>query len=124
MYKIVIVLAAFILSCPGTILANPLSFAENGAGARGISMGRAMTGFVEDVSGVYWNPAGLTFMGRPQLLVSGFLPFAGSVGGISKNDLLFGFPAGARASAGVGVIYQSVKAIPRWTDKGEKSGGW
>jgi len=122
MNKISLTLAALIFLCPGYLHANPLAFAENGAGARGISMGRAMISSVDDVSGIYWNPAGLTFMGRPQLLVSGFLPFSGTVGGISKNDLVTGFPLGTRASAGIGIIYESVKGIPRWTDKGEKSG--
>jgi len=43
----------------GTTTAN---FLEIGYGSAGIAMGDAYVSMVEDVSAVYWNPAGLAFM--------------------------------------------------------------
>ena len=40
----------------GTTTAN---FLKIGAGARAIGMGEAFTGVSDDVTAVYWNPAGL-----------------------------------------------------------------
>ncbi len=44
------------------------AFLRLGAGARAAAMGNAYTGIAEEVSAVYWNPAGLGFLERRQFL--------------------------------------------------------
>lgn len=43
------------------------SFLKLGAGARAVGMGSAFTGLSDDVSAIYWNPAGLGFIRRWEL---------------------------------------------------------
>ncbi len=43
------------------------TFLKLGAGARAIGMGSAFTGLSDDVSAIYWNPAGLGFTKRWEL---------------------------------------------------------
>lgn len=51
----------------GTTTAN---FLEIGYGTRGIAMGDAVVSNIDDVSSIYWNPAGLSFMKNNQALFS------------------------------------------------------
>ncbi len=49
----------------GTTAAN---FLEVGVGASGTAMGDAHVGMVSDLTSIYWNPAGLGFMERSEIL--------------------------------------------------------
>jgi len=49
----------------GTTAAN---FLEIGYGSAGIGMGDAYVGVADDLSSVYWNPAGLAFMDQKEVL--------------------------------------------------------
>src|SRR5471032_2639582 len=51
------------VSSPGTTAAEVLKF---GVGARAIGMGEAYTAQADDVSSLYWNPAGLALMRERQ----------------------------------------------------------
>lgn len=44
-------------------------FLEIGVGARAIGMGGAFTGTANDASGLYWNPAGLIALKRPEIIL-------------------------------------------------------
>lgn len=52
---------SFIGNAGGEFLAIPV-------GARGVAMGQAFTAVVDDISGLWWNPAGLGFMRSPAAL--------------------------------------------------------
>ena len=41
------------------------SFLEIGYGNAGIAMGDAYVSMADDITALYWNPAGLAFMKRP-----------------------------------------------------------
>jgi len=43
---------------------QPGSFLDFGVSARSLSMGNAHTGFADDASATYWNPAGLSYLDR------------------------------------------------------------
>ncbi len=45
------------------------AFLDIGTGARAVAMGEAFTGIADDVSSIYWNPAGLGQMKNPQVLL-------------------------------------------------------
>lgn len=45
-------------------------FLEIGAGARGTGMGESMVAATEGIESIYWNPAGLRFLGGPTLYFS------------------------------------------------------
>jgi hypothetical protein len=50
-------------SGPGTTAANVLKV---GVGARAIAMGEAHTSLADDISSLYWNPAGLAYLNQSQ----------------------------------------------------------
>ena len=49
---------------------SSLSFLKIGAGARGVGMGETFVAVANDVSALYWNPAGLTQFADDQVIVS------------------------------------------------------
>lgn len=85
---------------------NAASFLEIGVGARALSMGGAYTSLANDASALYWNPAGIVWLSRPQIHVTHNnwfldakhdfagavvpLQFMNSAVGISFNTLGFG----------------------------------
>lgn len=79
------------------------SFLKIGIGGRPLGMGGAYTALADDASSLYWNPAGLSLLKEPELLVfysnlsndihQGFLAYAQPLGpknglGLSLNYLL------------------------------------
>ncbi|MFH1142979.1 MAG: PorV/PorQ family protein [Candidatus Eisenbacteria bacterium] len=56
--------------------ATGLAFLKNGVDARAVLLGQAVSSVVADASAVYWNPAGLARLNRPQLLLSHVESFA------------------------------------------------
>ncbi len=81
------------------------SFLKIGVGGRGLGMGEAVTTLTEDVTAVYWNPAGLAASSSTQILLNHFdyiadisydyiaisLPFKG-VGNIGLHFGYLGMP--------------------------------
>lgn len=73
-----VILAIGLLLLPGLLTAKPfgkvgtaaLQFLKLGVDARAIGMGEAYTAVTDDVSSVYWNPAGLAPAFENQVLVS------------------------------------------------------
>ncbi len=73
-----VILAISLLLLPGLLNAKPfgkvgtaaLQFLKLGVDARAIGMGEAYTAVTDDVSSVYWNPAGLAPAFENQVLVS------------------------------------------------------
>lgn len=75
-HKIIIGAVMFILLSTNLSLANKpfrvgtttANFLEIGFGAAGIAMGDAYVSMVNDISSVYWNPAGLAFMNKSEAI--------------------------------------------------------
>ena len=73
-------------------------FLRLGVGARALGMGEAYTAVADGPDAVYWNPAGLALMRRPELSYSrGELP-----AGLHHDFLSFAFPM--RLIAGTGAV--------------------
>ena len=69
--------------------ASAAQFLQIGAGARALGMGEAYTAVAEGPDAVYWNPAGLAFMARPEAAYARTeLP-----AGLHHDFLAFGAPA-------------------------------
>ncbi|HID38895.1 MAG TPA: PorV/PorQ family protein [Calditrichaeota bacterium] len=86
------------LSKVGTSMAQ---FLKLGAGARGTAMGDAYTSMVQDVSALYWNPAGLRKIGRSAVGVSRTQLFAG----ITYDFVGAVYPVNHITTVGVSVLY-------------------
>ena len=54
-----------ILSAQSNVATTAASFLEIGAGARSLAMGGAYVSVADDVSSLYWNPAGIVNVERP-----------------------------------------------------------
>jgi hypothetical protein len=54
---------------PSRVGTTAASFLEYGYGAIGCSMGDACVSMVNDLSSIYWNPAGLAFMERSEVML-------------------------------------------------------
>lgn len=76
--KIIVLLTVILISLPCFILADVfpkvgtagLQFLKLGVDARAIGMGEAYTAVTDDISSVYWNPAGLALTRNNQFLFS------------------------------------------------------
>lgn len=85
-------------------------FLTVGGGARALAMGSAFTSITNDVTSIYWNPAGLTQISKLELLYMHSERFNGIVG--------YDFGAIAmplkqtNGVVGVGIIRQGVDGIP------------
>jgi hypothetical protein len=80
-------LAAFLAAAPGAWAA----FEDLGAGARGPGMGNAFTAVADDVYAVYYNPAGLGTLNRPQLGASYTQLHAGLSDGSNLSTSFIGY---------------------------------
>jgi len=76
---------AVLLLCPLSLMADGNSGTEDifayGAGARAIAMGRTFVGLADDVSTIYWNPAGLYNLDKKTISVYYSQLFEGSMYG-------------------------------------------
>ncbi len=76
--QLILVIAVSLLLLPGLLSAKPfgkvgtaaLQFLKLGVDARAIGMGEAYTAVTDDISSVYWNPAGLAPAYENQVLLS------------------------------------------------------
>lgn len=86
-----------------------LEFLRSGVNARAEGMGNAYTAVVEDVTAVYWNPAGLVRLQSIEL--HGM--HAERFGGIVNYDFLgFGMLFGEKRAMGLGIVRLGVDHIP------------
>lgn len=114
-------LAMFILASAQQAFAQGFSnakygsdFLQAGVGARALSMGGTQTAISSDASSLFWNPAGLMELGRPDLLLMHSERFAGTVaydfGGFAM-PLHSGNASSPDAVVAIGFIRQGVDGI-------------
>lgn len=86
-----------------------LEFLRSGVGARAEGMGNAYTGVAEDVTAVYWNPAGLVYLKSIELHGMHAERFLGAV---NYDFFGFGMRFSEKRAMGFGVIRLGVDDIP------------
>lgn len=84
-------------------------FLNSGVGARPLALGGAYTGLSDDVTSLYWNPAGLSHLKGMQFHFMHSERFAGVV---NWDCLLFGLPVRDGYHAGIGFYRLGVDDIP------------
>ena len=83
-------------------------FLSTGAGARALALGGSFTALANDVTAVYWNPAGLSQLNYPEASLMHAQRFAGI---IKYNFAAFALPSGSRSSLGFGIIRLGIDDI-------------
>ncbi|MBN1596255.1 PorV/PorQ family protein [candidate division FCPU426 bacterium] len=79
---------------------QPGAFLTYGAGARAIAMGRAFAGLADDVTALYWNPAGLPSLRQNQVM----LQHVSLIDGNSYQYLGYGHIFSYIGTLGVGLV--------------------
>jgi hypothetical protein len=95
-------------------------FIAIGVGGRALGMGGAYAALATDVTAGYWNPAGLSHLNYPQLILMHDEQF-GSL--VNYDYGAVAFPMGRTSSIGVGVIRLGVDDIPDTRDAGIDANG-
>lgn len=81
----------------------PGSFTRQGAGARALGLAGSFAGIADDASAVYWNPAGLSTLIKPELTINHITLFSGT-----SNDFIgFGLPFKKFGAIGAGYLRQT-----------------
>ena len=84
-------------------------FLSAGPGARPFGMGNAFSAVVQDITALYWNPAGLVFLDGMQIHGMHSERFSGSV----NNDFIgLGISVGKKAALGIGLYRLGIDGIP------------
>jgi len=86
------------------------AFMKNGFGARASAMGNSFTAVSNDVSSIYYNPAGLSLLDKTQVLGM-YSSLFNDVDGISYGNLAVAKPF-SFGTIGLGVVYLNVGDIP------------
>lgn len=90
--------------------ATGLAFLKLGVGGRASAMGEAYVAVSDDASSVFWNPAGLSYIQRPEVAFT----HTAWLQDISNDFLAFAFP-GFGGGVGVSVYTGAVDGIERRT---------
>jgi len=81
----------------------PGSFSREGAGARALGLAGSFAGIADDASAVYWNPAGLASLTKPELTLNHITLFSGT----SSDFIGFGLPFKKIGAIGAGYLRQT-----------------
>lgn len=105
---IIISWAVIIFSLPGSAWSKgdaglPGSFLRQGIGARAGGMGEAFNAVADDATAIYWNPAGLTLLAKPELSATEIILFEDTKHAFAG----FGCPTKKWGTFGIGYIRQS-----------------
>jgi len=67
--RLSVLLLLFLIGRPSPSLAatSGLDFLKMGVGARPLALGEAYVALADDINAIYWNPAGLVQLGRPEV---------------------------------------------------------
>lgn len=100
---------------PGTTAAN---FLKIGPGAKAIALGEAFTAIADDSSCLYWNPAGLVKMDKPQLSVT----YNSWLVDSSQGYVGFAYPLSQKECVGLAINYADAGKITRTGPEGDELG--
>ncbi len=93
------------------------AFLDIGAGARAVAMGEAFTGIADDVTSIYWNPAGLGQVNNVQILLMHNQWF---------QNVIYEYGAGSlpilNGALGLSVIYVSYGSMDKLDEFGVNQG--
>lgn len=113
MKKILIIIVLLVLFSNDVSALSPgetcASFLKIGVGPRAVAMGEAFTAVVDDVTAVYWNPAGLSQVDTRQFIFMHNLWFED----ISHDFIGITVPLKAQQTLGLGIIRLSIDDIER-----------
>ena len=104
----VCILSAALSVAPACVRAEydgglPGSFSRQGVGARALGLAGSFAGVADDASAVYWNPAGLPLLIKPELTINHINLFSGT-----SNDFIgFGLPLKKFGAIGAGYLSQT-----------------
>ncbi len=85
------------------------SFLKVGEGARPVSLGGAFVGLADDLSSLYWNPAGLANLKERNILFG----YNSLDNGISSGNLSFSYPLNYLSTVGFNLSSLSVNGIEK-----------
>lgn len=93
---------------PGCVRAQPDgglpgSFSREGVGARALGLAGSFAGIADDAGAVYWNPAGLSLLSKPELTLNHITLFSGT----SSDFIGFGLPFKRMGAMGAGYLRQT-----------------
>lgn len=86
-----IMVLALLLVRPAGAELSGASFLKIGVGARALGMGGAFTGVADDATAIYWNPAGLSQLDRPEL----HMEYSQWIADADRNHLAYVHPVSA-----------------------------
>ncbi|MEW6607253.1 MAG: PorV/PorQ family protein [bacterium] len=123
-YKLLILISSLILitsncwakSSKGTA---GVPFLKIGVGARAVAMGEGFSALADDITAVYWNPAGLTQLTKPEISTV----YNDWFEGIGHGFLGFAFPVSSKKAMGFNIIYLDAGKIPGYADSPDESTG-
>lgn len=108
--------AAMLLLAAANLMGSDLThgkygrdFMDHGAGARYLGMGSAAVSIVQDITALYWNPAGLGRMHTKQMHAMHDERFAGAV---NWDFIGGGMPLKEHVTLGIGMFRSGVDQIP------------
>lgn len=94
-------------------------FLKIGVGARAVALGGNFTAIANDVSAIYWNPAGITEIGKKSLAATHTSWFAG----ISHDAVQMAIPLGDFSAMGLELIYLTSGDIEQTTIEEQDGNG-
>jgi hypothetical protein len=97
---------------------NPAAFLELGAGARATALGGAFVALADDATATYWNPAGLTQLKRPFILVTDRIMTLDT----NYANLIAVIPAGTLGALGINFTYYGVDDVSTFDETGSSTG--
>ena len=81
----------------------PGSFTRQGVGARALGLAGSFAGIADDTGAIYWNPAGLALLIKPELTLNHITLFADT----SSDFLGYGMPLKKFGALGAGYLRQT-----------------
>ena len=86
-------------------------FLRVGVGARAMGMGGALTSVSDDAGSIFWNPAGLSLVQRPEVATNYLNYFTG----VDAGGAAFAQPISKMSTLGLGVHFLRIGGIPTTT---------
>lgn len=109
------ILALSLLSCSSQRGTKGLAVSKLAFGPRAGALGEAFVGQSDDVTAVYWNPAGLSQMDSSEILFTHQARFVSS----TENYASFAYPLGSRAFGAALFLSQSSN-IESWDEEDQR----